>query len=167
MTITHVNRQIITAGLLGKKQKKELGVVSTVCLSKAHGRKTLGEVIIPIHGSFKNRPERIIEILKVIDMEIDNGYTPLLIHCKNGQDRSPTIAALYLYYKGKFDDFDSALDFVKQKSDGQIEPKKMFLKFVKDEVIPALDSSMSTLKEAGSGKSRERRVSEASTPQMS
>ena len=80
-----------------------------------------------------------MEILKVIDMEIENGYAPLLIHCKNGRDRSPTIAALYLFYKGKFDDFDSALEHVKSKNHS-IKPNKEFVKFIGEQVLHLIDS---------------------------
>ena len=139
MTTTQINKQIITAGSIGNKKKSKLGVVSTICLAKKHDARTNDEVVIPIHGSFKNRPERIVEILKVIDMELENGYAPLLIHCKNGQDRSPAIAALYLFYKGKFDDFDAALDYVKGKNPS-IKPKSNFVEFIQEQVLHLLDS---------------------------
>jgi len=139
MTTTQINKQIITAGSIGRKKKSKLGIVSTICLAKKHDARSNDEVVIPIHGSFKNRPERIVEILKVIDMELENGYAPLLIHCKNGQDRSPSIAALYLFYKGKFDDFDAALDYVKGKNSA-IKPKQSFVDFIQDQVLHLLDS---------------------------
>jgi protein-tyrosine phosphatase len=139
MTTTQINKQIVTAGVLGKKRKAKLGIMSTVCLAKKHDSRSNDEVVIPIHGSFKNRPDRIVEILKVIDMELENGYAPLLIHCKNGQDRSPTVAALYLFYKGKFDDFDAALEYVKSKNSA-INPKKPFVEFIQEQVIHLLDS---------------------------
>jgi protein-tyrosine phosphatase len=124
--------------MIGNKKKSKMGIVSTICLAKRHNART-DEVVIPIHGSFKNRPERIVEILKVIDMELENGYAPLLIHCKNGRDRSPSIAALYLFYKGKFDDFDSALEYVKGKN-SSIKPKGAFVDFIGDQVLHLLDS---------------------------
>jgi hypothetical protein len=139
MAITQINRQIITSGVINAKKKAKLGVASTICLAKKHDAHTKGEVVIPIHGSFKNRPERIVEILKVMDLEIANGYVPLLIHCKNGRDRSPTMAALYLFYKGKFDDFDSALEHVKSKN-AAIKPKKAFVEFISDQVLHLIDS---------------------------
>lgn len=138
MTTTQINKQIVTSGIIANKKKSKLGIVSTVCLAKRHDSRG-NEVVIPIHGSFKNRPERIVEILRVIDMELENGYAPLLIHCKNGQDRSPTIAALYLYYKGKFDDFESALQYVKGKNTS-IKPKDSFVNFVEEQVLPLLES---------------------------
>jgi len=116
-----------------------LGVVSTISLVKEHPKKIGEEIIFPVNGDFDNRPERIVEIMKVIDMEIENGYTPLLLHCEKGHDRSPTLAALYLYYKGRFDDFDAALEFVKAKH-RKIKPKKVFVQFIKEEVLPKLDS---------------------------
>ena len=65
-------------------------------------------------------------------MEIENGYTPLLLHCEKGtRPVSPTMAALYLYYKGRFDDFDAALEFVRAKH-RKIKPKKIFVKFIKE-----------------------------------
>jgi len=137
MTTTQISKQIVTSGIIGKKKKAKLGIVGTICLAKNHGAND--EVVIPIHGSFKNRPERIVEILKVIDMELENGYAPLLIHCKNGKDRSPTMAALYLYYKGKFDDFESALEHVKSKNNA-IKPKKAFVEFIGEQVLHLLDS---------------------------
>jgi protein-tyrosine phosphatase len=139
MTTTQINKQILTSGIVSQKKKTKLGVVSTICLAKTHDSRINDEVVIPIHGSFKNRPERIVEILKVIDMEIENGYAPLLIHCKNGRDRSPTIAALYLFYKGKFDDFDSALEHVKSKN-SSIKPNKGFVKFIGEQVLHLIDS---------------------------
>jgi len=142
MTTTQINKQIVTSGVIGSKKKAKLGIASTICLAKRHDAKTRDEVVIPIHGTFKNRPERIVEILKVIDMELENGYAPLLIHCKNGQDRSPTIAALYLFYKGKFDDFDAALDYVKGKN-SSIKPKKAFVDFIGEQVLHLLDSEES------------------------
>lgn len=137
MTTTQINKQIVTSGIIGNKKKTKLGIVSTVCLAKSHGAND--EVVIPIYGSFKNRPERIVEILRVIDMELENGYAPLLIHCKNGRDRSPTLAALYLFYKGKFDDFDSALEHVKAKN-SSIKPKDSFVNFIQEQVLHLLDS---------------------------
>lgn len=139
MTTTQINKQITTSGIIGNKKKAKIGIASTICLAKKHDARSNDELIIPIHGSFKNRPERIVEILKVIDMELENGYAPLLIHCKNGRDRSPTIAALYLFYKGKFDDFDSALDYVKGKNSA-IKPKAAFVDFIGDQVLHLLDS---------------------------
>lgn len=140
MTTTQISKQIVTSGVMGKKKKAKLGIASTICLAKRHNARSGDEVVIPIHGTFKNRPERIVEILRVIDMELENGYTPLLIHCRNGQDRSPVIAALYLFYKGKFDDFTSALDYVKGKNPA-IKPKKAFVGFVQDQVLHLLDST--------------------------
>jgi len=139
LTTTQINKQILTSGIVSKKKKAKLGVVSTICLAKSHDARTKDEVVIPIHGNFKNRPERIVEILKVIDMEMENGYAPLLIHCKNGSDRSPTIAALYLFYKGKFDDFASALENVKSKNSA-IKPKKAFVEFINEQVLHLIDS---------------------------
>ena len=139
MTTTQINKQIVTSGIISPKKKAKLGVVSTICLAKKHDAGNNDEVVIPIHGNFKNRPERIVEILKVIDMELENGYAPLLIHCRNGKDRSPTIAALYLFYKGKFDDFASALKYVEGKN-SSIKPKKAFVGFVEDQVLHLLDS---------------------------
>jgi len=139
LTTTQINKQILTSGVVSQKKKLKLGVVSTICLAKTHDARTNDEVVIPIHGSFKNRPERIVEILKVIDMEIENGYAPLLIHCKNGRDRSPTIAALYLFYKGKFDSFDNALEHVKSKN-SSIKPKKAFVEFIGEQVLHLIDS---------------------------
>jgi len=139
LTTTQINRQILTSGVIGAKKKAKLGVASTICLAKRHDARTKDEVVIPIHGSFKNRPERIVEILKVMDLEIENGYVPLLLHCKNGRDRSPTMAALYLFYKGKFDDFDSALEHVKSKNSA-IKPKKAFVEFISDHVLQLIDS---------------------------
>jgi len=139
MTTTQINKQIMTSGVIGSKKKAKLGIVSTICLAKEHDSKSNDELVIPIHGSFKNRPERIVEILKVIDLELENGYAPLLIHCKNGRDRSPTIAALYLFYKGKFDDFDAALEYVKGKNSA-IKPKTAFVNFIGDQVLHLLDS---------------------------
>lgn len=137
MTTTQINKQIVTSGIIGSKKKAKLGIVSTVCLAKNHGSN--GEVVIPIRGNFKNRPERIVEILKVIDMELENGYAPLLIHCKSGRDKSPTLAALYLFYKGKFDDFDSALEHVKAKNSA-IKPKESFVNFIQEQVLQLLES---------------------------
>jgi len=139
MTTTQINKQILTSGSIGPKKKAKLGVMSTVCLAKRHNARTNDEVVIPIHGNFKNRPERIVEILKVIDMELENGYAPLLIHCKNGKDRSPTMAALYLFYNGKFDDFGSALKYVEGKNSA-IKPKKAFVSFIQDQVLHLLDT---------------------------
>ncbi|MDA4131317.1 MAG: hypothetical protein OK457_11150 [Thaumarchaeota archaeon] len=139
MTTTRINKQIFTSGILSAKRKKELGIVSAVSLIKEHPKKIGEEIIFPVNGDFDNRPERIVEIMKVIDMEIENGYTPLLLHCEKGHDRSPTLAALYLYYKGRFDDFDAALEFVKAKH-RKIKPKKVFVQFIKEEVLPKLDS---------------------------
>jgi protein-tyrosine phosphatase len=141
MTTTQINKQIVTSGIIGSKKKAKLGVVSTICLAKKHDAGNNDEVVIPIHGNFKNRPERIVEILKVIDMELENGYAPLLIHCRNGKDRSPTMAALYLFYKGKFDDFASALKYVEGKN-SSIKPKKAFVAFVEDQVLHLLDSDV-------------------------
>jgi hypothetical protein len=137
---TQINKQIVTSGTLSNRRKTKLGVVSTICLAKRNDSRSNVELVIPIHGSFKNRPERIVEILKIIDMELENGYAPLLIHDKNGKDRSPTIAALYLFYKGKFDDFDSALEHVKSKNES-IKPKKAFVDFIEDQVLQLLDSN--------------------------
>jgi protein-tyrosine phosphatase len=139
LTTTQINKQLITSGIIGKKKKAKLGVVSTICLAKRHDARTNDELVIPIHGTFKNRPERIVEILKVIDLELENGYAPLLIHCKNGEDRSPTMAALYLFYKGKFDDFDGALNYVKGKN-ASIKPKTAFVSFIQEQVLHLLDS---------------------------
>jgi protein-tyrosine phosphatase len=141
MTTTLINKQIVTSGIISPKKKAKLGVVSTICLAKKHDAGNNDEVVIPIHGNFKNRPERIVEILKVIDMELENGYAPLLIHCRNGKDRSPTMAALYLFYKGKFDDFASALKYVEGKN-SSIKPKKAFVAFVEDQVLHLLDSDV-------------------------
>jgi protein-tyrosine phosphatase len=139
LTTTRINKQIFTSGILSAKRKKKLGVVSTISLVKEHPKKIGEEIIFPVNGDFDNRPERIVEIMKVIDMEIENGYTPLLLHCEKGHDRSPTLAALYLYYKGRFDDFDAALEFVKAKHQ-KIKPKKVFVQFIKEDVLPKLDS---------------------------
>jgi protein-tyrosine phosphatase len=143
LTTTQINKQIIVSGVLNKKQKKELGIVSSISLVKELSKKVGEEVVFPVNGDFDNRPERIIEVLKVIDMEIENGYTPLLLHCEKGHDRSPTMAALYLYYKGRFDDFDAALEFVRAKH-RKIKPKKVFVKFIKEAVLPKLDSEDNT-----------------------
>ena len=143
MTTTQINRQIITSGVIGSKKKAKLGIASTICLAKKHDARTQDEVVIPIHGSFKNRPERIVEILKVMDLEIGNGYVPLLLHCKNGRDRSPTMAALYLFYKGKFDDFEAALEHIKSKN-AAIKPKKAFVEFISDQVLHLIDSEDAT-----------------------
>ncbi|MFI5422223.1 MAG: dual specificity protein phosphatase family protein [Nitrososphaerales archaeon] len=142
MTTTRINKQIYTAGLLNKKRKKELGIVSSISLIKERPKKVGEEIVLPVNGDFDNRPERILEILKLIDMEIENGYTPLLVHCEKGHDRSPTIAALYLYYKGRFDDFDAAMEFVRAKH-RKIKPKKTFVKFIKEQVLPKLDEDQS------------------------
>lgn len=153
MTTTQINKQIVTSGIIGSKRKSKLGIASTICLAKLHDERSDDEVVIPIHGNFKNRPERIVEILRVIDMELENGYTPLLIHCKNGRDRSPTIAALYLYYKGKFDDFASALDYVKGKNSA-IKPKQAFVDFIGEQVLHLISSD-------GEGKEMRRAPKEA------
>jgi protein-tyrosine phosphatase len=139
MAVTQINKQLVTSGIIGSKKKAKLGIVSTICLAKKHNARSDDEVVIPIHGNFKNRPERIVEILRVIDMELENGYAPLLIHCKNGKDRSPSMAALYLFYKGKFDDFSAALKYVEGKNNS-IKPKKAFVNFIEEQVLHLLDS---------------------------
>ncbi|MDA4112195.1 MAG: dual specificity protein phosphatase family protein [Thaumarchaeota archaeon] len=139
MTVTRINKQIFTSGVMSTKKKMDLGVVSAISLIKNHPKKIGEEIVFPVNGDFDNKPERILEILKVIDMEIENGYTPLLLHCRKGQDRSPTVAALYLYHKGKFESFDEALEFIRAKNQ-KIKPKKLFVKFIKEEVLPKLDS---------------------------
>ncbi len=139
MTTTQISKQILTSGNLGPKKKSKLGVMSAICLAKRHNAKTNDEVVIPIHGNFKNRPERIVEILKVIDMELENGYAPLLIHDRTGKDRAPVMAALYLFYKGKFNDFEASLKYVEGKNSA-IKPKKAFVGFIEDQVLQLLDT---------------------------
>lgn len=91
----------------------------------------------PISNDAYNDPKSFIEILKKIDWNVKKGNTPVFISCQMGMSRSPTIAALYLYYSKKYPSFDDALYFVMQKSKVAM-PNPELVDFVKDKVLPLL-----------------------------
>jgi protein-tyrosine phosphatase len=142
MTTTRITKNLYTAGLLPRKKKQKLGIASVLSLTDEVPKKKrmAGEIVFPLNNDYRNPPERIVEILHVVDMQIRNGYTPVLVHCEHGHDRSPTVAAAYLYYKGKFPSFDRALEHV-ERINPKIKPKKEFVSFVKEEVIPIIDAN--------------------------
>ena len=142
MTTTRVNESIFTSGIISQKKKQKLGVASVVSLTDEVPRKKRipGEIVFPLNTDFRNPPERIIEILHVIDMQIRNGYAPILVHCEHGHDRSPAVVATYLYCKGDFSSFDRALEHIKSMNP-KIKPKKEFVSFIKDEALPLLETS--------------------------
>jgi protein-tyrosine phosphatase len=137
MTVTIINNELITSGLLSARKKDKLGIIGALSLCEADPKKTQGEIVIPLHNNMDNLPGRVLEILKVIDMELEMKHRPFLIHCEHGRDRSPTIAALFLYYSGKFHSFTAALRFV-QSRNLKLKPKKEFVKFIEEEVVPLI-----------------------------
>jgi hypothetical protein len=139
MTVTYVTSQIITSGLLSKRQMEKVGARAIISLTNRRSRRSTSadEIVFPLNENWENPPERIIEILQVIDTELRFGRAPVLIHCDHGEDRSPTIAALYLYYSDRFNDFFDAVDFVKSRNK-KIKLKKRFLSSVADRVLPLL-----------------------------
>lgn len=88
-----------------------------------------------IDGYGENKPKQFIKILESIDKQIKAKNTPILIMCKGGISRSPTIAALYLFYSHKFKNFDEALEYVSKKS-SLISVNYDLVDFIKKEVIP-------------------------------
>ena len=92
-----------------------------------------------IDGWGKNKPKQFIEILESIDKQIKARNTPVLIMCKGGISRSPTIVALYLFYNHRFKSFDDALEYVKTKSN-VAQFNLGLIDFIKKEVIPLFRS---------------------------
>jgi hypothetical protein len=90
-----------------------------------------------IDGWGENKPEQFIKILKSIDKQIIAKNTPILVMCKGGISRSPTIVALYLFYNGTFSSFDEALEYVGKKS-SLIQMNYDLVDFIKRNVIPKL-----------------------------
>lgn len=133
-----ITKDLVTSGVMSKKKKDKLGISTAISLTDQVKLKK-GEIVFPLKSDSENEPERIIEILHVIDLQMKYGYSPVLIHCAHGVDRSPTVAALYLFYKRKFPSFDKALDFVKSKNK-KVQPKKEFVNFIRKKVVPLVSS---------------------------
>ena len=75
-------------------------------------------------------------VMKIVDdvvKKICKGKTYL--HCHAGINRTPVISALVLMRLGVFDDFDSALEYIKRRRPC-VEPGKKLTEFVKNEVLP-------------------------------
>jgi Dual specificity phosphatase, catalytic domain len=142
LTVTIINGDLITSGPLTPKKKEKLGVLSALSVAETRPKKLSGEIVFPLHNNMDNKPGRILEVLKVIDMELKLGHKPFLIHCEHGHDRSPTIAALYLYYSRNSPSFRSALKFVESKNP-KVKPKKEFVKFIDKEVAPIIRKNLS------------------------
>lgn len=53
-----------------------------------------------------------------------SGGGAVLVHCIFGQSRSVTVAALYLYYAGRFGSFDAALEFIRGRRGLAEQPTK-------------------------------------------
>ncbi len=88
-----------------------------------------------IDGWGENKPKQFIKILESIDKQIKAKNTPILVMCRGGISRSPTIVALYLFYIHKFKSFDEALEYVGKKS-SLIQFNYDLIDFIKKEVIP-------------------------------
>ncbi len=72
-----------------------------------------------------------------MDKQIKAKNTPILVMCRGGISRSPTIAALYLFYSHKFKTFDDALEYVGKKS-SMIQINYDLVDFIKKEVLPLI-----------------------------
>ncbi len=137
MPTTLITEDLVTSGVMSKRKKDKLGISTAISLTDQVKLKK-GEIVFPLKSDSENEPERIIEVLHVVDLQMKYGYTPVLIHCEHGVDRSPTVAALYLYYKRKFPTFDKALEFVKSRNK-KIEPKREFVNFIRRKVVPLVN----------------------------
>lgn len=100
------------------------------------------DATIPIADGYdNNKAEQIICILKEIDKARKEGKIPIFLMCHTGISRSPTVAALYLYYVHDFSTFDEpfgALWILEKTCTQFVNPNPKLVEFIKKNVIPRL-----------------------------
>ena len=133
--IEKITDEIFTSGKTSKLEITLKNIKYIIYLSDSPLDFKADEQYPIIDGYHDNKPKRFIEILKSMDKQIKAKNTPILIMCRGGISRSPTITALYLFYSHNFKTFDEALEYVGKKS-SLIQINYDLVDFIKKEVIP-------------------------------
>jgi hypothetical protein len=132
-----ITDEIYTSGKTTQAALAHSKIKYVIYLSDSPSDFKADECLPIIDGYGENKPRQFIKILEAIDRQIKAKNTPILIMCKGGISRSPTIAALYLFYSHKFKSFDESLEYVSKKS-SLISVNYELVDFIKKEVIPLM-----------------------------
>lgn len=135
-----ITEEIFTSGKTTKANLAKHKIRYCIYLSNSPSDFKVDESYPIIDGYGENKPSVFIKLLEGIDKQIKAKNTPLLIMCRGGISRSPTITALYLFYNHQFRTFDEALEYVGKKS-SLISLNYDLIDFIKKKVIPLLNSA--------------------------
>jgi protein-tyrosine phosphatase len=70
-------------------------------------------VWVPLLDGFDNKPEQFADAVKALKTLVDAGHN-VLVHCRMGMSRSPTVVAAYLAETTEELTFDAAVDLLKK-----------------------------------------------------
>jgi len=136
--ITKITDELYISGKETKEAVAHHKIRYCIYLSNSPSDFKVDESYPIIDGYGENKPSVFIKLLEGIDKQIKAKNTPLLIMCRGGISRSPTITALYLFYNHQFRTFDEALEYVDKKS-SLISLNYDLIDFIKSQVIPKLE----------------------------
>ena len=137
--ITKITEELYISGKETKEAVAHSKIKYCINISGIPVEYKVDEVLSLADSYEKNDAQKFIKVLDSIDRQVKAKKTPVLIMCHAGVSRSPTIAALYLFYNHTFQSFDEALEYVTKKSK-IARPNPSLVDFIKRNVIPKFRS---------------------------